>query len=194
MLHLLPQYQKRKVINEYRMRLVVIIAFSLLAIVVVFIVFTLPSYIFLLTQKQVLSSQKAGYESIISVGTDSMGEGGVDVAKAVLALKPYPNPLSPTLFISAINKAAGNVQVDAYAFTQDQVGGSVTAVIDGVAKSREGLSSLVESLNTVFGGVKLPLASFARQSDIPFEFRFMMEYPKVLLYTGTATTSSVKTQ
>lgn len=190
MLHLLPQYQKRKVINEYRIRLAVVTVFSLFFVVVMFVVFTFPTYLTLRTEKQDLINRKAGYEAIITQGSSAMGEGGADVGKAVLALKPYVNSLSPITFINAVNKAAGNVQLDAYAFTQDVSNTPVITVISGTAKSREGLRSLADSLNAVFGNVKLPLSSLARQSDIPFEFRFSMEYPKVVEYVNTKSSTS----
>lgn len=179
MLHLLPSYQKRKVIREYRVRLTTISILMFVMIGVSLVVFMLPTYILLHTQKYTLENQKKSYLEIIEKENILKGKVGFDVSGSVFSLTPYINTLSPLMYIDAINKASTNIVVDGYSFIQTKTTEPVSVTISGIAKKRDELSFFSKSLNDVFGNVKLPLASLAKQSDIPFEFKFLMDYQKV---------------
>ncbi len=179
MLHLLPQYQKDKVIKEYRLRLAVVIIGTLLFLALVFIVLTLPTYMVLQNQKEILISQKDSLSQLINVGGSASKDNNLDIWKAVDALLPAAGSFVPSVYIDAVTPKQAGVTIDGYAFVQTAPGQLVNVSINGSAKTREGLTEYVKVLNAKFGGVKLPLASLAKQADIPFDFKFQIADTKI---------------
>ncbi|MFM2383909.1 MAG: hypothetical protein RIQ72_481 [Candidatus Parcubacteria bacterium] len=179
MLHLLPQYQKDKVIKEYRLRLAVVIIGTLLFLTLVFIILTLPTYMVLQNQKGILISQKDSLSQLINVGGSASKDNNLDIWKAVDALLPVAGGFVPSAYIDAVTPKQAGVTIDGYAFVQGVPGQPVSVSINGTAKTREGLTEYVKVLNAKFGGVKLPLASLAKQADIPFDFKFQIDDTKI---------------
>ncbi len=182
MLHLLPEYQKRKVIGEYRIRLGVVFVWSLTVLSCLSAILTLPAYISIIGEKNSLMAEKNIHQSVIDAGNKQGGATKLDITKAVEALAPYPNPLVPTLFVQALSKGANGISIDGYSLVQNNSTDPVVVVLSGNARTRESLSNYARSLNEVFGNVKLPLSSLAKQGDIPFEFKFQADFKTVMEY------------
>lgn len=178
MLHLLPQYQKRKVIKEYRLRLGLVAIFTFLFAVIMFSIFTLPSYILLRSEKVSLELKKNTLESTINLSDEGNGELAANIAKSISALKPFEKTISPNLFIDSLAPETSGILINGYAFSQANPTDPVSVVLSGTAKTREDLTAYADTLNTRFGGVKLPLSSLANTSNITFDFRFTMTYDK----------------
>lgn len=191
MLHLLPQYQKRKVISQYRLRMSSVVVLSCLSLVIIFIVLTLPSYLFLLYQKQSLIVQKNGFEQTLANMPGAMGEKNVDSASLAVALKPFSKSLEPSLFIDAIGTSTRGIRIDGYAMTEANPGEPVSVILSGLASTREDLTSYAQMLDKNFGGVKVPLSVLAKPGNIPFEFKFHVPYEKAFQIVGTSTLGSV---
>jgi hypothetical protein len=179
MLHLLPQYQKDKVIKEYRLRLTVVIIGMLLFLTLVFIILTLPTYMVLQNQKGILISQKDSLSQVINVGGVASEDNNLDIWKAVDALIPVAGGFVPSAYVDVVTPQQVGVTIDGYVFIQTVPGQPVSVSISGTAKTREGLAEYVKVLNAKFGGVKLPLASLAKQADIPFDFKFQIDDTKI---------------
>ncbi len=195
MLHLLPQYQKNKVIKEYRIRLAAVLLSSILLVIIMFAVFTLPTFMRLYAEKRALIAQKESYLAIINTGAARSGEGNLDIWKAVDALKPFGKTLTPLLFLDALASPSSGIRIDGYALAQTSASEPVTVTLNGVARTREDVSAYAKLLNDRFGGVKLPLSSLVKQSDISFDFRFQVTYDKALAVVQgkTATTTATST-
>lgn len=178
MLHLLPQYQKRKVIKEYRLRLGLVIISTFFFAVIMFAVFTLPSFILLRSEKISLELKKTTLQSTINMSDGGNGEIAADIAKSIVALKPFEKTISPNLFIDALAPETNGIAVSGYAFSQANPTDPISVVLSGTAKTREDLTAYADILNSRFGGVKLPLSSLANSSNISFDFRFTMTYDK----------------
>lgn len=176
MLHLLPQYQKRKVIKEYRLRLGIVIIAALFYTVIIFGVFTLPSFIKLNNEKIILNSKKVTLEGTINSSNNKDGGHVTNSAQAIIALAPYNTSLAPILFIDAVLPDTAGISISGYSFNQAGPTDPVNVVISGIAKTREDLSGYAQLLNSRFGNVKLPLSSLANSSNINFDFRFSMTY------------------
>jgi hypothetical protein len=159
MLHLLPQYQKDKVIKEYRLRLTVVIIGTLFFIALVSVILTLPTYMVLQNQKTTLILQKESLSQLINIGGATSTNNNLDMWKAVDALLPETGGFIPSTYIDAVLPKQIGISIEGYSFVRTDKGQPVSASINGVAKSREGLAEYVKVLNTKFGGVKLPLAS-----------------------------------
>lgn len=179
MLHLLPQYQKDKVIKEYRMRLAVVVIGALFFIALVFAIFTLPTFMILQNQKSLLLSQKESLTQIINTGGSVSSDTNLEIWNAVDALAPFQQALIPSAYIDAVTPKVTGINIDGYTFVQTSPGQPVSAGVNGIAKTREALTEYVKELNTSFGGIKLPLASLAKQSDIPFDFKFQIDHSKI---------------
>lgn len=179
MLHLLPEYQKRKVITEYRLRLTVVLILLLAISFLACAVFLMPSYVYLYTAKSDLMAKKEGFSSLIKArdAASAQKQGG-DAGKAIAALQPLAGSLKPLIYMDALAPIAPSVRVNGY-FLSATPSGKVGVVISGIADSREGLSAYAAHLNSKFGGVKLPLSSLARQGDIPFDFKFEADPDKL---------------
>lgn len=180
MLHLLPQYQKRKVVKEYRLRLGLVLIIVIFFAVIMFTIFTLPSFLLLRTEKIVLEGKKSSIESIINSKNLKNGDSATDMSKSAVALKPFSKSLSPNLFIDSVVPSTSGITIGGYAFNQAGPEDPVNVVISGVSKTREDLTAYAELLNKRFGGVKLPLSSLANSANISFEFRFAITYDKAL--------------
>lgn len=178
MLHLLPQYQKRKVIKEYRIRLAAVILGLLLLVIVMYGAFMMPTFMKLYTEKRALIGQKQAQTSIIDSRNAKSGDANQDIAKAVGALKPFDKTLTPLLFIDALAPQSAGIKIDGYALTQNGATEPITVTVNGIARTREDVSGYAKLLNDRFGGVKLPLSALAKQSDISFDFRFQVTYDK----------------
>lgn len=173
MLHLLPPYQKRKVIHVYRLRYATVAVCALSIIGISLIIGVLPSYVALQAEKSNLLRQKESYTATIESTARNEGE-AVDISGAIFALSTSGETLKPLTLIDALSRISEQVRIDSYSFVGPASNKPVTVIISGVAKKRDELSAFAQSLNAKFGNVKLPLASLAKQSDIPFEFKFEM--------------------
>ncbi len=176
MLNLLPEYQKRKVLAEYRVRVAVVLIMLLAGAAVIFAVFLMPSYAYLHAAKSDLAAKKQAFDEVIQSKTASTSDKTAgDAVKAIAALQPLGGSLEPLLYIDALAPASAGissgVRVNGYFLTpasNDKIG----VMISGIADSREGLTKYSAYLDGRFGGVKLPLSSLAKQSDIQFDFKF----------------------
>jgi hypothetical protein len=181
MLHLLPEYQKKKVLTEYRLRLIVVLILLVAFAILMFAIFLMPSYAYLYSSKSELVSKKHTFTTLIeSRSSLSVDKNGGDAKKAISALKPLLGSLDPLLYIDALSPAgstASSVRINSY-FLTPIADDKVAIMISGVASSREGLTKYAGYLNEKFGGVKLPLSSLAKQSDIPFDFKFEVDKQK----------------
>lgn len=178
MLHLLPQYQKEKVIREYRLRLSTVIVGAVCFLAAVYVIFTLPTFMLVQGQKNFLSTQKDSLSQIINMGGSSTQDNNLEVWKSVDALTPFAGTLHPLVNLDAVNSKLSGIKIDGYNFVQANPGEQITVGVTGTAKTREDLTQYVKQLNVDFGGVKLPLASLVKQSDIPFDFKFQVGYKK----------------
>lgn len=189
MLHLLPQYQKHKVVKEYRMRMALVFILALGTATLIFAIFTLPSYIYLSSEKKLLETKKTAIEATINTSKGN-GENAIDISKALISLKPYETAISPNLYIDAISPNYPGITITGYAFNQANPADPVNVVLSGVGRTREELTAYADLLNERFGGVKLPLSSLANSSNISFDFRFTMTRDSVLKVINSDSTES----
>ncbi len=180
MLHLLPEYQKRKVITEYRLRLTVVLILLLAISLLACAVFLMPSYVYLYTAKSDLVAKKEGFASLIKARDAASAEKqGGDVGNAIATLGPLPGSIQPLAYMDALVPPASSIRITGYLLSSSP-SGKVSVAISGIASSREGLSSYATYLNGRFGGVKLPLSSLAKQGEIPFDFKFDADRDKLI--------------
>ncbi len=186
MLHLLPEYQKRKVLTEYRLRLTVVLILLVATAVLMFAIFLMPSYVYLYASKSELVLEKQGLSSIVNArSASSTDKAGGDAGKAIASLKPFAASLSPLLYVDALipegpDDAAMRKGIRIHGYFMTPISDTkVSVAISGIADSRENLSKYAAYLNGKFGGVKLPLSSLAKQGDIPFDFKFEADKVKL---------------
>lgn len=186
MLHLLPEYQKRKVLTEYRLRLTVVLILLVAVAILMFVIFLMPTYVYLYSSKSELVSRKLGYVAHIQSKAASSTDKAIgDVGMVIAALKPISGSLEPLLYIDALApKGVGSAEIDGIQinsyFLSPISDDKVAIMISGIADTREGLTRYSSYLNDRFGGVKLPLSSLAKQRDIPFDFKFEVEKNKFI--------------
>jgi hypothetical protein len=179
MLHLLPEYQKKKVIAEYRLRLSVVSILLLAVSILIFAVFLMPSYVYLYSAKSELAARKSGLSSIIQARSGGISnKTGIDVPKSIAALIPMSGSLEPISYMDQLVSTSPAVHVTSYFFAPVS-GGRIGVMISGMADNRESLAAYADDLDKKFGGVKLPLSSLAKQSNIPFDFRFEVDQAKL---------------
>ncbi len=187
MLHLLPEYQKRKVLTEYRLRLTVVLILLVATAVLMFAIFLMPSYVYLYSSKSELVLEKQGLSSIVNARSASTTDkAGGDAGKAIASLKPFAASLLPLLYVDALIPEGSDgasmrkgIRIHGYFMTPIS-DTKVSVAISGIADSRENLAKYAAYLNGKFGGVKLPLSSLAKQGDIPFDFKFEADKSKLM--------------
>lgn len=173
MINIFATREKKKILNKYRIRLMVV--FLIVAdifLVANFVLFMSP-YLLSLSKYNNLEKELATLEEVYGGGVK---EKDVDFQvvdinnKTSLLLKSSAKTqLSPYQVMSDILRDKSR-KIKIYGFTYDSVVNQERIVINGEALDRDGLSGFFEELkkDTRFTNVTLPISSYVKSEDIEF--------------------------
>lgn len=180
MANLLPQESQKNIRREYRLRLAVVAAFLLLAVIVFAAVLLVPSLL--------LSSVKAN-ESEARLAVSRKGE-TQNLEKEIEAVVLKTNTDATLLsengnqaflvseFIGHLLQTKPDTIAITGIFYEKAKGGALDkASLRGIAANREALSAYVASLETdsYFAEVVLPVSHFVQEKDIDFAMSLKMK-------------------
>ncbi len=170
MFNLLPQQDRRELLNDYRLRFAVAAMLLFGSLGIIALVALAPSFLVsyqkeVLTQKNVLSLQA----DIDARSKDHFSDILAFTAQEVKAL----GAVSPTLYTyelveEVIHSKTEEIKITGIQVTADKGGRDIT--VTGQARDRDALLSFVRILEQqkVFAGVTVPVSNFAAAADINF--------------------------
>ncbi len=172
MVNLLTVSEKKQILKEYKIRLVIVLLFASAVLIVIATIFLIPPYVMSITKYDNMSSRleiekkkisdMSGDEDPIKITKDVNNK-----LKILNEIKStLPNPYSITTIIIK-NKPTG-LLIDAILYDRDKDKEKIT--INGVAKNRETLLLFLRSMDaeSEFTDVKLPISSFVKGENINF--------------------------
>jgi hypothetical protein len=175
MLHVLSESQKKKVIKEYKMRLVIVICWIIVFISLVGLACLLPSYLSAVGRVNIIKSENQIKERSVQVLKDQNFQDKIKLVNSSLeALKTSINILSPKeAYNKILNSLPEGVYIDRYTYGLiDDNSASIS--ISGVAPDRDKLIELQKKINSnpEFTSINIPITSFTRKKDLSFSFNF----------------------
>ncbi len=183
MLNILATAEKKKILDEYRLRLATVAIFALGMLVLASSVLLAPSY-FLAVAKY---NDAQGTLAILE-GNDKLGGQEKDVNATVQALNKNIDlflkvstvgTLVPSVVITKILDIKGGA-IKVVGFTYDATPGQERIVVTGVARSRDALAQFIDTLkkDTMFTSVDIPISSYVKSSNIDFSAVIMRKTKK----------------
>lgn len=173
MFNLLPTIEKKKILNEYRIRLTIIIIIAIGALVLASLELLVPSY-FLASIKN--KNAQATVEILEEKYGDNTKEKELAVVikninKKIMLLggEETATSLTPTELIDTVlGINDGDIKMGTISY--DLAKGKERVIVSGVARNRDSLSSFVEALKDEpsFTTVTLPISSYVKSKDISF--------------------------
>lgn len=173
MYKLLTEEQKKKVESEYKLRLVVIALWSLLAVIAVGMVSLFPSYILTKARHTEVSERLAVLEQTALSAEDQEVQAWLDQMNQKLKLlSPKFDDDRPSVFIEeTLRLRSGGVRITTLDWKRDE--GKEVLSLSGTARDRQSLINFENELNKggQFGEVSLPISNLAKDKDIDFQVR-----------------------
>jgi len=179
MVNLLTVFEKKYILREYKMRLAVVLLFTLSLLIAVAIVFLIPSYALssvkysnmleqLEVEKKKISSMSEG-EDPIKITKDINNK--LNILKGDMSFLPDPYYITTTI----TGHKPDGISISAILYDKNKDEGKVT--VSGVSKDRETLLSFLRSTETEsgFSSVSLPISSFVKGEDIDFSMRIIVK-------------------
>ena len=169
MINLIPPSAQKQVKHEYWIRVVILWMFLAGTSFLVFFIFLIPSYVLVHNQLDSFSEKFIHADTnnqSLKISEHSIAE--VNAISVLLASSENTKTFSSVL--DEIEKITGD-DIILLDFAVMRIGDSFSSiVISGTAPSRASLSSFRDDLDAqpLFEKVELPLASLAKDKDIPF--------------------------
>ena len=171
MFNVLTDAFKEQIKARYKKRKILIWLMAIVFLQISFLIFTVPSYLYLVSDQKDLIAQQAGQNQNGTTSTST------DIAKifhttnnklAALSSSSQSNNLD-TLVADIISLKGSSVQLDQITYNKDTATSS-TFTLQGVALDRDSLLLFSKKLeaDAVFQNVNLPVSNFAKDKDINF--------------------------
>ena len=164
MLHLLTESHKKKVIKEYRMRLVVVICWLIVFVSMAGIALIIPSYLTAIGKVNVIKGENQNKEdSVKTLKAQNFNDKIKKVDYSLNALKMSVNVLFPKdAYTKILNSLPEGVYVDRYTYNLID-DNSASIGIDGTAADRDKLVDLQNRLKLIpeFTGIDIPITNLS---------------------------------
>ncbi len=170
MFNLLPEIEKKQIMSEYNIRRTIVALIFLFIAGLFSVISIIPSFIlssFKISQvsEDILAIQQS---DIFREEAELMASLSNTNSKISTLLPKEQNIYIADLFDKLLSHRTSNIRINGIAYRASETGGSVA--VNGVAQSRENLSSFVEDLrkNPLFTEVNLPVSNFAKDRNADF--------------------------
>lgn len=191
MLHLLTEEHRKKVVTEYRKRVVIVLLLGLLCVSAISAVFILPTFFLSYGKYSLVLAQQKALDSEIAIKEErGSSESIKNVTLSIEALKMFESGAGSkdtSLVLESIVKAKpAGVQIMNFVFTPGD-GSALTVDIAGRADTRKSLVQLDQNLksNPLFDSVAIPLSNFAKDKDIMFSAKMLVSTSTLPVAAGT---------
>lgn len=173
MINLIPNQEKKKMIANFRFRLLVILLTALTVTAVVGSVALLPAYFFTSVKKEIAENKLAEQRKTPTPELDQNTLSSIEELNSELKLlgEDKQNRLIVTekILNEIILKKAPEIKINQIAYESDSLG-EKTVSVRGSAPSRESLLAFRFTLenNPNFKNINLPISNFIKGSNIQF--------------------------
>ncbi len=178
MFNLLPSREKKRIFQEYRLRLLIVVLTFFFAIVFVAILFLLPSYLISNAKDNEISERIESVRmSTILKEADELNARLVQTNLKIQSLLIGQDLNQPSvLFKKVLDKKTSSIRINSMSFSVGE-GNKKEVVLSGVALNRDSLSEFVRSLEEeeIFSKVDIPVSSFAKERNATFSIRISVE-------------------
>lgn len=171
MLELLPNMQKNALKKEYLFRVAAVALSFLLAIGILSSVSLSPSYFLSIEREKVAYKEFENIKKFNNETDNGKLQADINNSREMLsALNPSEERfLIKDLILKIISEKNSGIMIDSISVNSSKKE-QYQIIVKGMAKNRELLKSFAENLRAgkEFGSVDLPIANFAKISDIDF--------------------------
>ncbi len=179
MINLLPEFEKRKLLKEYRLRAGIIILCSVFFLEILSAVLLAPSYYLIDAAKNALTAELAAKKGVTSSAVEDPQNKGALITSDILLLNPPlgSGDIPPSQILSDIlaQKPQG-ISVSSFAYGRAGTTGA-SAQLSGVAGTREDLLAFQRMLkeNPRFSDIKYAQSFITKKIDIDFQLTVMIK-------------------
>lgn len=171
MFNLLPEQEKKQIIEEYKARRAIITLVFIFAIGLIGVISIFPAYVLSSVKSQdvIRNIQSIRNSSIFQQETELSSKLSEANLK-LLALKPPKTQGSVvSLFSSIIEHKSASIRIDGFMYAVP-ADGNAKITVHGIAQGRQDLSAFVAELkkDPFFSKVDLPVSSFTKDQNADF--------------------------
>ncbi|KKU80276.1 MAG: hypothetical protein UY07_C0048G0008 [Parcubacteria group bacterium GW2011_GWA1_47_8] len=177
MLNLLPLFEKKNVLTEYRMRLAVVAVFALSFLVFASLALLASSYFRAFSKQNIAEKRIAeltGKSATENAQEEKATEAKIKEINKKVELLLAKGPEDPVLavpseaFSRIFNRKTTAIKI--FSISYSNLPDRTRFVVTGLAGNRESLASFVEALKkeSTFNRVDLPISSYVKSMDIDF--------------------------
>lgn len=175
MFSLLPEKEKKKILQEYAMRRYIVVLLFLFATGIISVLVSFPAYLLSLSKEKDIEAQITALRgSSIASESESLSKRLIDTNQKVIALKPAENsvPIGDVLQ-KVMNQKTDAIKLRSFSYKKSTEKGASTLSFTGVASDRETLSQFVNSLGheSMFLKVNLPVSSLTKNKNPDFSIQ-----------------------
>jgi hypothetical protein len=183
MINLLPQFEKKKLLNEYRLRAGIIVLGTVLILELLMAVLLSPSYYLIKTTEKTLRADLVLKKQIASstVGEDPQKKSALIQAEATLLNPPNPparpiDMLPSQILGEILTQKPSGIGVHSFSYAKSGTA-AAAAQFSGVAETREDLLAFQRMLkeNLRFSDIKYAQSFITRKTDIDFQLTVMIK-------------------
>jgi hypothetical protein len=175
MLYLLTEKQKRRVLLEYRLRLVTVVAAMLIFVGVIACVSIVPSYVFLNIHQNILKIEQENITGGKTENVDELSQKIADITNKAAILNPIDNSVySSSIFLQLEKLAGESTTIREFHFTHFDE--NVSVQFSGVSKNRDSLTKFIDNLrkDPAFSGASFPYGSLAKQDNLEYSLNLVV--------------------
>jgi hypothetical protein len=173
MINLLPQFEKKKLRNEYRLRAAAIVLCGILLIEIVAAASLAPSYYRIDAMGKSLTADLAAKKTQTPLGDDGAQKKIALIQAEVKLLNPSLGPgdkLPSEILEEILEQKPSGIVVNSFSYARSGAA-AAAAQLAGVAETREDLLAFQRMLkeNSHFGDIKYGQSFITRRTDIDFQ-------------------------
>jgi len=174
MLNILPTTEKKKIMLEYKLRLVIVAILAVSVLIFSSLVLLAPVYLIAVEKNKDVKNTFALLQEREGKAVDEKNinaEVATTNKNIALFLKPSDTTaVSPVTFIAKILEIKGDtVRISGFTYDASGVTGE-RMVVTGTARTRESLAQFIEDIKKEprFTNIDLPISSYVKSSNIDF--------------------------
>jgi Tfp pilus assembly protein PilN len=171
MFNLLPEPEKKQILDEYKLRRLVVLLLFVFVVGLVAVVSIFPSYILASVKVSEVESNLLSAKNSPIFAEEATLTAAITGAnqKLVTLLPPRGEAYVENILSTVISHKNDTIRLNGFSFTRG-VSGSSDLLVNGVASNRDALSSFVDTLkkDSFFTTVDLPVSNFAKDANASF--------------------------
>jgi Tfp pilus assembly protein PilN len=176
MFSLLPEEYRKKMQNEYKIRLAIIGFSGLIVLAVISGVFIFPTYLRISTENNISSIQKQALENQIILQTGQNSGEDIKSVKQNMSIASLDRRSVISAIGAVIQAQSQDIKLTNFSYAYNSKASTLS--INGTASNRQSLQSFQKNLSAhkLFTSAELPLSDYAKDSNIPFSINLVGQF------------------